>query len=120
MRRIGVVMGFLVLGLGAAAPGPAAADPGGPAAGIAQRDSADAVRLAQRALQAGGYYRGDIDGQFGPETLAAVRYYQQSNRLPMTGRLDHRTLAALTLPMGDPLPSYGSAGIDQISDAGGR
>jgi peptidoglycan hydrolase-like protein with peptidoglycan-binding domain len=118
MRRIGMVAGMLVLGLGAAAV-PATADPGGPEAGIMQRDSADAVRLAQRALQAGGYYLGEIDGQFGPQTLAAVQHYQQSNRLPMTGRLDYRTLAALTLPMGDPMPSYGSAG-SQISDAGAR
>src|SRR3954471_19111947 len=108
MGGIGVAaaVGVLVAGL-SAAPWPPAADPGGPEAGIVERDSADAVRLAQRALQAGGYYVGEVDGLFGPQTLEAVRYYQQSNRLPLTGRLDQRTLAALTVPMDAPTPSYG-------------
>ena len=119
MRRIGMTVGIIVLGLGAAAV-PAVADPGGPEAGIMQRDSEDAVRLAQRALQAGGFYLGEIDGRFGPQTLQAVRYFQQSNRLPTNGRLDQRTMAALTLPAGDPLPSYGGSGLNQLSDAGAR
>src|SRR3954471_23068497 len=98
MGGIGVAaaVGVLVAGL-SAAPWPAAADPGGPEAGIVQRDSADAVRLAQGALQAGGYYLGDVDGLFGPLMLQAVREFQHVNGLPVTGRLEYRTMAALTL-----------------------
>src|SRR5690242_1153556 len=66
---------------------------------IVQRDSQDLVRLAQRALQAGGYYLGEVDGVFGLETLDAVKHYQQSNRMPVTGRLDYHTLAELTAAM---------------------
>lgn len=85
---------------------------------VAQRDSADMVRLAQRALQAGGYYLGEIDGVFGPEMLQAVRYYQQSTGIPMTGRLDQRTVADLTAPpAGTMTIGYGSAGGEQTADA---
>jgi peptidoglycan hydrolase-like protein with peptidoglycan-binding domain len=118
MRGIGVAaVGILVAGLSAASL-PAAADPGGPEAGLMQRDSADAVRLAQRALQSGGYYPGDIDGLFGPLTLQAVRQFQHVNGLSVTGRLEYRTMAALTLT--DPMPSYGGSGANQLSDVGGR
>lgn len=48
------------------------------------------VRLARL-----GYYRGAIDGDFGPQTSRALRNYQIDYGLPVTGRLDGRTLASL-------------------------
>jgi hypothetical protein len=48
------------------------------------------VKLARR-----GYYDGDIDGVFGPQTSRALRLYQAENGLPITGRLDSRTLGSL-------------------------
>ena len=118
MQRMGVAAA-IALAVAGTTPGAAPAADADRTAGILQRDSEDAVRLAQRALQAGGYYVGEIDGIFGPEMLEAVRYYQQSNRLPMTGRLDYRTMAALTLAMPAATPVYGGAGAD-VSDAGTR
>lgn len=93
--------------------------PGGPVAdALAQRDSADMVRLAQRALQAGGYYVGEVDGVFGPELLQAVRTYQQSTGIPITGRLDQRTVADLTAPpTGAMALGHGGVGGEQTADA---
>ena len=53
------------------------------------------VRRAQRQLRALGFNPGGVDGAFGPETAAAVRAYQQTYRLPQTGRLDEATLHSL-------------------------
>jgi hypothetical protein len=50
---------------------------------------------AQARLARLGYYRGYVDGQFGPQTSRAVRNFQIDNGLPVTGRLDGRTLSSL-------------------------
>lgn len=52
---------------------------------------------AQARLARLGYYRGYVDGEFGPQTSRAVRNYQIDYDLPVTGRLDGRTLASLGL-----------------------
>ena len=44
-------------------------------------------RLVQRALGKLGYYDGQVDGVFGPDTRAAIRRYQHELGAPMTGRL---------------------------------
>jgi hypothetical protein len=49
----------------------------------------------QRALAAGGYYRGPIDGELDASTRAAVARFQSAARLPETGLLDGETLARL-------------------------
>jgi len=49
----------------------------------------------QTALQATGYYSGEIDGVYGPTTAAAVQTLQSSNGLPATGWVDRATAAAL-------------------------
>src|SRR5690606_29266287 len=38
---------------------------------------------------------GDVDGELGAQTQAALRAYQQKYRLPETGRLDEVTLRSL-------------------------
>jgi hypothetical protein len=43
-----------------------------------------------------GYGVGPFDGRFDDKTRQAVKYYQESNRLPGTGELDYRTLKQLT------------------------
>jgi peptidoglycan hydrolase-like protein with peptidoglycan-binding domain len=42
-----------------------------------------------------GYYRGVVDGAYGPMTNRAVLQYQADNGLPVTGRLDRATLKSL-------------------------
>ncbi len=51
----------------------------------------------QFALQQRGYYRGEVDGEIGPETRAAIRHFQFDNELPTTGRIDRELLSSLRL-----------------------
>ena len=53
------------------------------------------VRRAQLALNARGYNAGPADGQWGQSTMDAVRRFQQSAGLPVTGELGPNTLNAL-------------------------
>jgi photosystem II stability/assembly factor-like uncharacterized protein len=55
----------------------------------------DSVLRAQEALNAAGYHLGEPDGKTGPTTTAALKKFQGDRHLPVTGRLDAITLAAL-------------------------
>ena len=55
----------------------------------------DSVQRAQEALVAAGYHVGEPDGKLGTATTAAVKKFQGDRHLPVTGRLDAITLAAL-------------------------
>jgi peptidoglycan hydrolase-like protein with peptidoglycan-binding domain len=55
------------------------------------------VISAQIALARRGLYRGEIDGIYGSAMELSLRAYQARTRLPITGRLDLETLAALRL-----------------------
>ena len=64
------------------------------------------VLSAQVALARRGLYREEIDGVFGPAMEFSVRAYQARTRLPVTGRLDLETLAALRLLPGARSPVF--------------
>jgi hypothetical protein len=49
----------------------------------------------QSTLADRGYYHGQIDGVIGDGTRSAVRRFQRDSGLPVTGRIDTRTLRAL-------------------------
>ncbi len=49
----------------------------------------------QRQLAKKGYYRGSIDGQFGPASRSALSRFQRERNLKETGRIDEPTLDAL-------------------------
>ena len=49
----------------------------------------------QTELQQAGYYKGAIDGIYGPQTVDAVTQLQKDNGLPTTGFVDHATAMAL-------------------------
>lgn len=57
--------------------------------------SSPTISASQRCLQQKGFYKGDIDGNMGPETQAAIREYQKNSNLNVTGRLDQATLSSL-------------------------
>ncbi|HEY1507194.1 MAG TPA: RT0821/Lpp0805 family surface protein [Stellaceae bacterium] len=60
--------------------------------------SSDMVfKVQQRLRDLGFYVRDNIDGQWGPNTSAAVRNFQRSKGLSASGQLDSATLAALDL-----------------------
>jgi peptidoglycan hydrolase-like protein with peptidoglycan-binding domain len=49
----------------------------------------------QTDLQATGYYKGPVDGIYGPQTVAAVEQLQKDSSLPTTGLVDQATALAL-------------------------
>jgi murein L,D-transpeptidase YcbB/YkuD len=63
--------------------------------GMAQQLSSEQIRQVQQKLQEEGHSPGAIDGQWGPQTQAAVREFQQEKNLTVTGQLDQETLKEL-------------------------
>ena len=61
----------------------------------------EAVVALQRKLRQWGYYNGPVDGIFGSQTEAAVRYFQRKNGLSADGIVGPRTAAALGLTLSD-------------------
>jgi peptidoglycan hydrolase-like protein with peptidoglycan-binding domain len=53
------------------------------------------IEQLQKALKQQGHDPGPIDGEFGPQTSAALRAYQQEQGLNATGQLDDATLVKL-------------------------
>ena len=54
-------------------------------------DSGAPVELLQRALRNGGYFKGNVDGQYGATTYRAVLSFQANNGLKQTGIADAKT-----------------------------
>jgi len=55
------------------------------------------ITSAQIALARRGLYHDDVNGMYGPAMELSLRAYQARTKLPVTGRLDLETLAALRL-----------------------
>lgn len=53
------------------------------------------VKWVQYQLQKAGYYTGDIDGSYGPASLAAVKAFQKANGLAVDGSIGPLTRATL-------------------------
>jgi hypothetical protein len=60
-------------------------------------DPGQVVANVQAALQAQGYYHGEVDGLLGPLTRAALADYQRDHGLYTTAAIDQPTLASLGL-----------------------
>ena len=55
------------------------------------------ISEVQSALAAQGHYSGQPTGKWDAATVEATKHYQQANGLPVTGKLDARTLQKLGL-----------------------
>jgi peptidoglycan hydrolase-like protein with peptidoglycan-binding domain len=66
----------------------------------------DVIISAQNILARRGLYRGAFDGQVNTDLEFSLRAYQARVGLPVTGRLDLETLAALELLPGANAPVY--------------
>jgi peptidoglycan hydrolase-like protein with peptidoglycan-binding domain len=55
------------------------------------------VKKAQKKLHKQGYYQGEVDGLNGDATAKAVREFQRTRGIAVTGRLDTQTLDALDI-----------------------
>ncbi len=53
------------------------------------------VTQIQTKLKRWGYYKGNIDGIYGSQTVAAVKYFQRKNGLAVDGIAGKNTLAAM-------------------------
>jgi len=51
----------------------------------------------QQALADKGYYKGQVSGQWGPDSIDALKRFQQDQSLNGTGKLDSMSLIALGL-----------------------
>jgi hypothetical protein len=60
-------------------------------------DYSETITAVQKELTQLGYYHGPVDGLIGPETEAAIRWFQSVDKLPVTGRIDDPTLKALRI-----------------------
>jgi peptidoglycan hydrolase-like protein with peptidoglycan-binding domain len=56
----------------------------------------------QQALKDKGYDPGPVDGIEGPKTISALKDYQKSESVTMTGRLDPGTAARLGMKRQSP------------------
>jgi N-acetylmuramoyl-L-alanine amidase len=65
------------------------------AASYRQGSSGETVKTIQTKLKNWGYYSGSVDGVFGSQTTAAVKYFQRQNGLTADGVVGSATLAAL-------------------------
>jgi peptidoglycan hydrolase-like protein with peptidoglycan-binding domain len=64
------------------------------------------VRALQERLSALKYYPGTIDGEYGPDTEAAIWAFQEINHIAVTGTLNTATKKALVHPRSYASPSY--------------
>jgi peptidoglycan hydrolase-like protein with peptidoglycan-binding domain len=70
-------------------PKPAVAAPTGSNGGA----SIGQIKCIQQKLNEGGFNAGSVDGQYGPQTTAAVMAFQRKKGIAATGNLDTPTLA---------------------------
>src|SRR6476660_381033 len=69
----------------------------------------DLTRTIQQRLKDQGFYYGEVDGQGGEETSAAIRRYQIRHGLKVTGQLNEETLHTLGMKTNGgagPAPGY--------------
>ncbi len=71
---------------------------------IATASADDRLRDVQTALKNQGFYYGDITGTETAETTSAIRRYQIRKGIPITGKLNDDTLAALGFASKKPTP----------------
>jgi peptidoglycan hydrolase-like protein with peptidoglycan-binding domain len=69
----------------------------------------DYTLALQTQLQTAGYYKGPLDGIYGPQTVEAVKQLQTESGLPVTGLVDQATANALD----DKLAALGQQATEQ-------
>lgn len=72
---------------------------------VTRRSAPLDVSEAQQLLKIAGYDVGEIDGIAGNQTVAGIKAYQTSRRLPVTGTIDKNLMARLRTDAGRPAPA---------------
>ena len=85
------------------------------AAVLKQGSRGDTVKTVQKKLKNWGYYSGAVDGIYGAQTTAAVKYFQRKNNLVVDGIAGPKTLSAMGISSGssssNPTSSYSDADV---------
>ena len=68
-------------------------------------------RTIQTKLKRWGYYNGAVDGIYGSQTRAAVRYFQQKNGLAVDGIVGPKTAVALGMTLSSSASSQSSSDL---------
>jgi hypothetical protein len=68
-----------------------------PAVSYSYHNRSSLASDVQIALARRGYYYGNIDGIIGPQSRGAIRRYQASYGLPVTGTIDYPLMRSLAL-----------------------
>lgn len=76
------------------------AGPGAAAAMTGRGLDAQSVRQVQQKLASEGYYKIPVDGIWGPRSQDALLQFQEQRNLPVTGRLNERTVSEMGLDSG--------------------
>jgi len=77
---------------------------------LERRDHGKQVKSLQCMLKIKGSYTGELHGKFTLRTAKAVRAYQRSHDLTVTGQVSARTWTVLLAEGTNPVLKYGSAG----------
>ncbi len=73
------------------------------------------VRTIQTKLKRWGYYKGSIDGIYGSQTLAAVKWFQSKNGLQVDGIAGPKTLAAMGIFSSNTTSSSGGSSTADLN-----
>ena len=74
------------------------------------QDSTDFIKDVQKRLTELGFYAGPVNGDFGPQTQAALAQFQLSNVLPASGQIDVETALELGVSRDASAASGGTRG----------
>jgi peptidoglycan hydrolase-like protein with peptidoglycan-binding domain len=80
---------------------------------VQQQPTADRYQEIQQALADKGYFRGTVDGNWGPESSEALKSFQRDQNLDSDGKIGALSLMALGLG-----PKRGTASAQNISKLG--
>jgi hypothetical protein len=74
----------------------------------------------QKALAARGYFKGEVNGVWGPDSVEALQRFQTDNKLPNDGKINSLSLIGLGLgPKHDSLPQVTSGSGNAAAASGG-
>jgi N-acetylmuramoyl-L-alanine amidase len=82
------------------------------AAVLKQGSRGSTVRTVQTKLKNWGYYKGSVDGIYGPQTVSAVKYFQRRNGLAVDGIVGKRTASAMGVNLSSSTSSGGVTSSD--------
>lgn len=72
-------------------------------------------RTVQTKLKRWGYYKGSVDGIYGPKTKEAVRYFQRKNGLAVDGIVGPKTAAALGMTLSGSKTTQSSSDLNLLA-----